>query len=499
MTRRSIAGAMLLILLGSVAARAAPATPEEAKRLAALIEDYVGHTAPGQPSAVTVVPHGEGYTATLDITRMLGFTAAFGVDITAGDLVSELTPDADGQWQVAIAGFPPIGVSGKDLTMSFTVNNYKFDGRFDPAIQAFSTSTGSTRGSTTHVRGQQEPLDIAVSSDNTATTKATAAGPGTIDVTSTSSNKDVDYRITQAAAGTGDAGKAAKDVARVQVSAFQSSLTLHGQPAVALNDLWRFLVAHPSRAKVIAAQSELKTRLKAVIPLASSAAGTASLSKVTVATEFGAFALDTFDERYDINKDGQSGNTIGLRLAGLTLPDRLVPAWATPLIPTRLDYNQSYGPVHASDALTMAVDDLDLAADKPLTEEQQADILQAIGADHMTVTLAPSTIATALMTVTVHGEARIDKPKVVASATVAATGLDKTLAAVRAAAPGDPNGMQAVTMLMAAKALGKAEGPDSYSWVIAQSPNGEVTINGNALPGRPGPDKVKPRKTGVQP
>lgn len=481
--------ALLVAVSGIAAAAAAPASPDEAKRLTDVFERYVGHG-----NVVKVTPHGEAYTATLDITRMLGFLSAAGLDVVAGDLTAELAPQDGGRWHVTIDGFPPIGVSEGGKASSFVLEGYRFDGTFDPALQAFASSSWSSRGSTTHMVGRQAPGDVTVTAIGEGTGTTTDTGGGTVDSTSIGHYKDLDYTIKAPASAV--QGAAPMPALHLQATTVATSAVLDRERVAAIGDLWQFLVEHPSKAALIAAQPELKTKLKAIVPLADAMAGSAALSKVTVSTDLGSFALDDFSQAVRIGGVDNAGReAFTLRFAGLSLPEGLVPPWATPLIPTSLDLTQSVGPIDLLPALRTLIDAMDLGAAEPLSHAQQAAFAEALSAQDMTLSIKPSSLATPTLALKLEGEMRLVKPMPTGTATITATGLDKAIASVQSASHGDPAAMQAVTMLVAAKGIAKAEGVDSYAWLIVAEPGGAVTVNDVPLSGLvPQAPPPRPRK-----
>lgn len=472
----TLLGVLLATLSG---AAAAPASPDEAQRLTALFERYVGHGSEGRPSPVKVVPHGDAYTATLDVTRLFGFFSAAGLDVVAGDLTAELVPQDGGRWHVTVDGLPPIGVTQDGKGSSFAVDGYRFDGLFDPAMQTFASSSWSTRGSTTHMVGRQAPADITVTAVGEGTSMAADTGGGRVDATGIGHYRDFDYAVKTPGLNT-----SAPQALHLRAASVATSTAIEHERIVALDDLWRFLVEHPSKAALVAAQPELKTRLKAVLPFADAITSSAVLSKMTIGTPLGDFALDAVSEGLRVGgQDAAGGDVVSLRFNGLSLPDGLMPNWAMPLVPTSLDLTQGVGPVNLTPALVTLVDAMDLGADKPLGDAQQAAFLDALREGTATLTIKPSSLSTATLQLKVEGEIGFAKPMPTGTATLAATGLDKTIEAVQTASAGEPAGMQAVAMLVAAKGLAKAEGHDSYSWRIVAGPGGAVTINGVPLAG----------------
>ena len=323
--------AVVSLLAGAGAAGAAPATPDEAQRLKGVFERYVGHP-DGASSVVAVVPHGDGYTATLDVGRLFSFLDAVNVQITSGDLSAELQPQDDGKWHVAVAGLPPIGMMAPDQTLSMTIKGYTFDGVFDPALRAFLKAETATSGSTSRSVGKTATVEGSMTDNAHSTLVATPAAPGTVDAVTHVSMKDVDYKMDVVPkAGEAAAAPMSAQTIQVQIAKADTTLSVLGERSVALDDLWQFLTAHASKEKLVSSQAELKTKLKAILPLGSEASGDATLSKLTIGTSLGSFGIDTMTERYGVGGTAaKDGPFVNVAMAGLTLP-----AWAGALLDRR--------------------------------------------------------------------------------------------------------------------------------------------------------------------
>lgn len=473
--------ALLVIALPAVA-QAAPATPDEAQRLTTLFERYVGHPATGA-SVVTVTPDGESYRTVLDVGRLLGFLQLDGLAISASALTARLTPQTDGRWRVAFEDFPAMGFTKDGQASSFVVNGYKFDGLFDPVLQAFASASTQASGSTAQSSGPKGSSTVRMTDTSLGSYGATDGGAGTIDVKSSQTIKDFDYEVEVNPKADPSASLTMEPVKfSIRGASLASSVALGNERNVALNDLWAFLVAHASKDDLVAHQVDLKTRLKAVLPLTSSVVGDLNLSKLVVNTTLGDFGAGTLSEHYELDgPSNKNGLVSTLKLSDLSLPPGLVPGWAAPLTPTALDFTQVMGPVNLTPSLLMAIDGADLAAEKPLTDEQLAAIKASLQQNNAHLRVPPSTISTALMTVRFQSDLKLVKPVPTGTASVAVTGLDRTIDAIQANSPDDQDAAQAIAMLSAIKVLAKAEGPDSYSWQIVAAPGGNVTVNGMPL------------------
>jgi hypothetical protein len=481
MRPRHAASLALPVIVFSAQALAAPATPDEAQRLTTLFERYVGH--PGGGGAVTVTPDGESYRTVLDLGRMLGFLQQDGLAISASALTARLTPQTDGRWRVAVEGLPALGFTKDGQAGSFVVNGYKLEGLFDPALQAFASASTQASGSTAQTSGPKGTSTVHLTDTSLGSYGATDGGAGTIDVKASQTIKDFDYEVEVTPAADASSAPTVQPVKfSIRGATLASSVALGNARNTALADLWAFMVAHASRDELVAHQVDLKTRLKAVLPLASSIIGDVSLSKLVVNTELGDFGAAEFSEHYELEGPNEKNGIVStLKLSGLSLPAGLVPSWAAPLTPTGFEVSQIVGPVDVTPSLLMAIDGADLAADNPLTDAQLAAIKASLAQNNSRMRIAPSSISTALMTMRFQSDLKLAKPLPTGTANVAVTGLDKTIDAIRAASPDDPNAEQAIAMLAAVKVLAKAEGADSYSWRIEAKPGGNVTVNGMPL------------------
>ena len=497
MTKPIATGLAALTLALSGPAWAASATPEEAQRLTTLFEHYVGRPLAGQPSAITVTGDGESYKASVDLGRLMAPVAALGLTVTsAGTFDMVLTPQPDGLWHVTVGGMPPLGYTADGQTSSVIVKDYKLDGLFDPKLRTFASSTSNTAGQSVHSAGAKGSVDAQSSSVSQTISSAVDAGDGTVNATMAQATKDYAYSFV-VNTPSADADQPAKVTA---VDAHAATVSTHldarHQRVVALDDLWTFLVDHPTKDALIADQGELKSRLKALVPFASGLTIDVATSGVVVNTAQGRFGLADYSQHIDFGSDASKGGVLlQVKASGPTLPAGLVPSWASGLVPSMVDLTQIFGPIAVAAPLTAAIDDLDLGAVTPLTAEQKSEIARSFAsAGEAVLTIAPTTITTRDLTLKLEGAMKLVKPLPTGSVTVSVVGLDKAIEQIRSLAANEPTATQVIYALTAVKAVAKAEGVDSYSWHIEALPGQPLTVNGNplALPQtRPMPKKIK--------
>lgn len=490
MTVRSLGGLTALCLVLAAPAFAAPATSEEAARLTTLFQRYVGAPASGRASSVTVTPSGDSYRAELDLTRLMAPLSAFGLSVAStSPYAATLTPQADGTWHVRSDDFPAIAFTLRDQTTTLKYENYRYDGVFDPRLGAMrdltTSMTGLTAGGVSSLASTQQQYTAAVTGHQTGRD----AGNGSVDLEAHQTAANLDYKITMQNRPTKDAPQTVSFALGAKAPSASTDTALSHLSMTSILDLWAFLVAHPSKAALKADQAGLKSRLHAVLDADPHGSASTDVQKLAMTTPIGTVALDRFKENLEIGDKASGRAAFGLHYAGLSVPVDRLPPWAPNLMPTALDLDLAVGPLHLNEGLGKAVTALDLGAAHPLTDAQASDVMRTLAdPDALAVTLSPSTVTSALMTVNAQGSVRMETGgQPVGSAVVTASGLDAALGALNGSAKDDPTATQAAAVLTLAKQVGKAVGPDTYTWTIEASAGKPVTINGAPL-SQPEPD-----------
>lgn len=471
-----------------VSAVAAPATPDEAARLTALFERYVGHPAPGEPDSVTVVPQGESYVATLDLKRALAGLEGLGVTLDPVVSATTLTPLADGTWKVGSTSSPSITAHMGQQTVSLRYATSIFDGIYDPKITGFSRSrqeqTGSEYTQTAPTVVQTRRVDKA-SLDFTGT----PADAGSVDVKGhyDLAGLAADIVVRPAPAPETPAGGPAVPPAGRAGTTFSyvvptSSLDIgldRFRTRQAL-DLWAFLVAHPSHDSLAAAQDELKALLRAGLPYIGGLREASSLASLAVTTPIGVVSAKAMSGDIDLSGLAGTGKAaVAFSIADLVVPPGQLPPWSSGLVPKGLDLHVAVDGFHAAEAMAATVDDVDLKKDVIITPDQKEAIGHLAWPGAGTVTLAPSRLTTAVLDLKMEGQAALG-PKPTGRVTVSGTGLDKEIAALQAEAAIDPGAGQILGPLVLAKNLSKPNPDGSLTWLI-EFGDGPVKVNGATL------------------
>lgn len=478
--------AFAAVAIPALSAAAAPATPEEAARLTALFERYVGHPAPGETGSVTVAPQGDGYAVTLDLKRATAGFASLGFTLDPYTTAMVLTPLPDGTWTVASRDSPPLVVHAGAQTLTMAAATGAFEGLFDPKLRAFSSfrseQSGYTYAQSTPTLVQNRRVDRTV-----LTGIGAPAEGGTVSLGAhmalTGTAADVLFTPGRAGAAPGD-----PPAPPTQPGTSLSYTTPTGTVDVALDrarmggllDLWAFFVAHPTHDAIVAAQDELKATLRAGLPFADGLREAAAFDTVAVTTPVGVVSMTSLAGGLDLAGLAAAGKATGaLSVAELAVPTGQLPAWSAGLVPTGLDLHVAVDGFHAAEAAAAAVDDVDLRRDVVITPEQKDAVGRIFWPGGGSVALLPSRLTTKVLDLRMEGQAALSaKPG--GRLTVRGKGLDAEIAALQALAGTDPAAGQVLGPLVMAKNLAKPDPDGGLVWVI-EFGDGPVTINGATL------------------
>ena len=471
--------AFVVCLAFPCAAVAAPATPEEAGRLTALLQTYAGKSEVGAPASVTVTPEGESYRASFDLARMAAALKPFGFDVVATEpYVTMLTPLPDGTWRVTRGPFPQFGfTTKKGLTYSVQLSSASSEAIFDPKLRTFTHGETVIDGNKTSVTMGDKTQHTEMTERGKQTFGARGASPDDVDTTIHQTDADVKYTARSEPAPDSPVANITSTV-----DAVQTDLSIEHQRNGSLLDLWAFLVAHPSRDLIVADQAELKRRVLAMIPYASAMKLQTALKDFSVATDKGGAKASSFAEgiAYDPSKtDTGLAITLSMKSLAVSVQGGL-PDWIVALIPSNLDLSVATSPLDVSQALRILVEGADLAKDDPVPSDVVAKAIAALAPNGgPTYALKPSTLANSTMSIAAFGAFASDGK---GKATVEAKGFDEEIAIISKGAVEDPMAAQAVQILSLAKALAVTKPDGRLSWDIETDGGaGGLTVNGKPL------------------
>ncbi len=463
------------LLLSSSTIALAAASADEAQRLTALFQSYLGD----EPGVVTVAPAGDSYTATLDLAPYIAKVKEPGASASVTPIVLSLTDQGGGKWKVdqdQPLSFA-LKVDGK-IDMKISLGSIKGTGIFDEALGAMESSVTDY----SQLAVDQVVTDRATTSKVAYTIAAmhyeTAMSGSADDASGTMKSTYTELRETISMPAAPDGSMPPMDISVTSPSG-SSDAAIKGLKPKAMMAIAAWLVAHPSEAAIKTGQAELKDKLRAALPLFANISGTSTLNELGVNTMLGQFGIQKVDLVIDANGIVESGALREkIAVTGFKAPDGIIPPWAVSLVPQNFTVDFNVAGFNLAAPAKLIIDNLDLNKEPPLPKEMEQQLLQALLPNGtVTVGLGPSEIIASIFDLKAEGS-MVAGPAAMPSgqATVKLKGLDAIMAALQAAPP--EMGMQQMApMVIIAKGMAKADG-DYLSWKIESTPTGSVTVNG---------------------
>jgi hypothetical protein len=462
------------LVLGASTPTLAAATPEEAQRLTALFQSYLGT----EPGIVSVTTAGESYAAKLDLTPLFAKVKDPTVSLSLSPLEWTLTDQGSGKWKVD-QNQPltfAFGVKGQGETNG-EITSVVSTGTFDAALGGFTTSSAELKGITADQTMNDAGTTTRILYAIDTVTMQTAMEGTSDSADATSRYAYTGFRETISIPASTDGSTPAMDLVIASPSGKQDG-TVKGLKVKAIGDLVTWLVVHPDQKAIAAEQEAFKDKLRAALPLFNSLTGTSTMEDVTATSPFGQFAVKQFGfgaEMNGISADGRLRETFSF--TGLQVPAALLPPWAAGLVPENFSLDVSVAGFDLAAPAALILDKLDLTKPEPMPQDLDAPLMQALmPKGSVTITLGPSDILANLYDLTAAGSMTAGPVAMPAGEVlVKLKGMDETMTALQAATP-DIQQMSAALLLV--KGLGKAEADGALSWQIVGTEAGALTVNG---------------------
>ena len=475
--RMAAPAAVLLGLLAGTSPAAAQISEQGARTLADDLAVYLGRGAIVD-GILKVAPAGDAYEVTIDLQKVAdGLKKPDAeVDLKVDPFSFKAAPAENGTWTVTSDSFPSISMrqkkpSGQE-TVDIVVPSYKFDGVYDPKLTAFTSGTLSSSGLDFTSRSPEGDV-VAQYGRTTGTMTAKPAPNG--GVTATFEQKSASLVET-----IGLKGETPMSI-KITTGEIAMDASVEGARGQSMMQIVSFFAQNPDFPKIVAGQDDLRSRLKAAMPLWESTSGRITASDIAVETPFGAFKLAQFGEAVTMSglrKDGSYD--IRLSLKGFEAPPGVLPAWTSTVLPKDLDIAANLSGFDLEAASRLLVDTFDLSKPEPWTKEDQAKLWALFSEGALKVTLPPGSLTSPSVTLSFEGEASVMPQPLVAKATVTADGLDKALGDLQGSSDPDPNRMQALMVLGMAKGLSKPDGTKAV-WEIEAAKDGSISVNGQQM------------------
>ncbi len=465
-----------LFLIGTSQIAMSAASQEGADRVKAALERVFTAT----PGLVTVAPAGEAYDLRFDLTAVMNTFSEAGVKGKFTPFIAKLSELGGGKWQVTSSG--PLGYSftrEPEQFMEVKIGSFAFDGEFDEAISAFSKTTYSAADYTT-TQKITDPTQLATE----ASGGAKALNGGSISVANPRGGVDLlqQYSMTglQVDNKIIPPGGAAPIAFSYSIEELIGKQDGKGIRIKEILDLAAWFVARPSVEKIKADQEDLRSKLRASLPLLENTKIGGEAKKLVVSSQIGNVDIAAASVLVDFNgfqKDGKVREQ--LSLTGLKLPAGLAPPWSAKLVPQDVTIDFTVSGFDAGAIAGTAIDKFDLKKDPPIGPEHQAEFMRvALPGGTLNLTLDTNLIKSELYELTYDGAFNMSLAGMPSGkGTVKMKGFDATLQALQTAAASDPSVQQVLGPLMIAKGFGKTDG-DALIWVIESNGTGGILVNG---------------------
>jgi hypothetical protein len=471
------ATALCAVSASAFAADVAP-TPQGVETLKNMLTTYFGKSV---ADAATVAAEGDHYKVSVDLTKLIPPSAQPDFALTSAPANYNLIEQSDGAWKVSGDAFPALEGHGKDVSFSMAADGYAFQSVYDPALAGFRSFDGKADKIAASIHTPQ--VDEAISYDSAKFSGSGAAGAnGAYSAKMHETFDGASILVTPKKTDQPPAAPIALQFGSLSLDVAADDLKTHE-----LLDLWRFLVAHPSRAALAADEDALKTKLRALAPVEGKFSEDIAAQNLTVMTPKGPAKLDGLKVSFSgANFPGKDPIEVHIALNGVAPPPGVVPPPFQQLTPTALDLGVKYSGYDYAAAMQEAIDDIHLEGEGPvISQDDSKKIAAKMSASGIVdVTVLPSHIVAPQLDLSIEGSFQIAGGLPVGKVTVKARNFDQTMAAVKATGPmATP---QMIEGLVFAKGLAKTDG-DALVWVAEYNAGGAIKVNGLPLGKPPAP------------
>ncbi len=479
------------MLLGSAPMLAPPpafaesATSEGAKALAQSLAPYFGQSAFDR-GLITVAPKGEAYELSFDLQGIVdGFGLPLPKDaVRIGRYSLLVAPFPDGTWKVMTSdNFPKIDIKVPtpqgDMAFSLSASGNVFEGVYDPKFAAFLSLTQKIPAF--DVKARAPNSDVAATATDV---EAQLQGKGLADGSVSGKFQETFRHVVETVKMTPAAKPNEPPSSPLTVSYDIGPITYDGAfenlRTKEFRDLFAFLIAHHDQ-ELVALQDELKDKILATFPLWKNIDATVKVENLALDTALGRFGAKSIVQ--SLQQTGlvaQAAMELGVSMDGLSVPSGLVPAWATPLVPTALDVDVKFQMNDLDKIAHAAVANIELRPNQSPDVSKLAIIAAMAMGSEPKLTLAPGHLSSPSLDLYFHGEMAL-VPKPTGTLTLEAEGLDKALSRLQEAAKSNPGLQQAVLGLTVAKGLAKPGANGRSFWVVDYGADGAVSVNGKTV------------------
>jgi hypothetical protein len=478
-------GLALAILLSSTSNLWAAASAEEAARIQAAFQSYLGN----EPGVVAVTPNGDGYDVALDPAPYLKKVKQPGFTSAVDPFRFTAIPKGNGQWAVSYSGPYKASASAPDVfSFSMETPAFAWSGTYSDTLFAFLDQTYSISNLTISQTNndpatQLKTTGVSVIENWTGTSTSTDAGNGLVDGTGEASFSGlVASNTVEVPPELAASMPNLNYVTKLNKAGYTTALK--GMPAKPLMDLVAFFVSHAEKELIIKDQAILKEKLLAALPVFASIDAKGTFEGLAFETGYGKFDVasgTSFVNANGVVKQGRGAE--GFEFSGIKLPDNLpLPAWTKGLIPKVFKVGVEVSDFDLETPARKFIAEMDVSKPEPVPPGSEAAYMAAFTPKGtMKLTTLPGEISSDLYSLTYEGamDFSFAGGMPIVNFKIRMKGMDAVIAQLQQAAT-DPMAQQGMAMLFAAKGISKPDG-DSLVWDIVMGADGKPLVNGTDL------------------
>ena len=472
---RSMCPTLLIVVL-STAASAQTIDVQGAAQLSESLSHYISQAA-FDKSIVKIVPDGDAYRIDLDFKALATLVPPqVPMKFEVAPFALRVKPRPDGTWQVdgplMPDGWFEAGEGPEQLRLQWAVTDGKATGIYDPELAALASATASYAG-------------IKLKSKEATGEDETSYGAGSMTMTATrSANGGVDISSRQAFGGFTETkslripNSSVPFIATVKAASLSAESTGAGVRTKSLLDLLAFGIANADYERVKANQAELKSLLLAALPFWDRMGGTYALSDLEVISPVGILRTKEFNNALAMDGLQQDGKlSYGFRVSDMAVVSFFLPGWTSTLIPTQLDLNLTATNLNLDSPARKLIGSFDLNQDPPVAANVGEEIAAEFKANPPRIIFSKGMIANANIEVVAEGEMTFEQGTPIVNITFDATGYDKMLGILEAAAPSDPRVAEVLTTARFLRNEANTMPGGHLKWKLSTSADGTVILN----------------------
>lgn len=398
--------------------------------------------------------------------------------------LSLIRPMEDGLWHFAqtadldVKGQFTAGPETTDFT--YKIDAIRTEGIADPDIFYFKSADMTADGIFVTSKSPQQSVEARFGSMK-STVSTTRATPETIDIRSNMAMNGFTETVI-------DPTNMKVDLTADSVTA---DVAFNGLTYRPVQDLVFFILDNAKKKALLPTeQVRLKALVRANLPLFENLLESVDVANLKVGTPTGTFGAETL--RYTISTDGLKDDAsvgFGITIDKPSVPPGVVPDAFVSALPETVTTGISLENINLASGITYFIDHADFNAEKPLTDEQSAEIGKIfLPGGAMTIRYDDVSARSAVYDFSLSGTTTIypeQQGRQNTDLTLYAKDFDRTISYLQENAKTVPQFGQAAFMLLMIKGFAKQAPDGRQMWNIVVDENKKVKINGQDLPFQP--------------